>query len=59
MRALVGIYRFGSLLRMDFAFVNEPRVGLIVGAVTYDYAEVDRASYTALVGRSNFDASHT
>jgi len=58
LRGLVGIYRFGNILRMPFVFLNEPRVGPIDRAGTYDYAGIDRASDSDPARRSIFDVGH-
>ena len=55
LRGLVRIYRFGNMLPMAFVFLDEPRVGLIVRAGTYDYAGIDRASDSDPTRRSIFD----
>ena len=54
-RGLVSIYRFGNMLRIPFMFLDEPRVGPIVRAGTYDYAGIDRASDSDPARRSIFD----
>jgi len=58
LRGLVSIYRFGNMLPMAFVFFDEPRVGPIVRAGTYNYAGIDRASDSDPARRSNFDVGH-
>jgi len=46
------------MLRMPFVLVDEPRVGAIVRAGTYDYAGIDRASDSDPARRSIVDVGH-